>query len=398
MKIINGRVFSPDFCFHSKDVLISNGFFVSENNFQSSDDNLLNAFGCYVIPGLLDIHFHGALGYDVCDATPEAFQKIAAYEASCGITAICPATLTLPEQTLEQTLAVGASFAEAHSAGKTSPTLADLVGFNMEGPFISYTKRGAQNSDYIRPCDAGLADHFRKVSNGLVKIIGLAPEANPNFEDYIQRVKDSVAVSLAHTDCDYDLASRALNAGISHVVHMFNAMRDLSHRDPGPVGAVMDHLCQFPESNLTCELICDGIHVHPSAVRAAFKLIGKEHIILISDSLRSTGMPDGDYELGGQLTHKSGKYCRLKKSSVDGTPGNIAGSVSNLMDCLQNVVTQMDIPLETAVACATINPAKRIHVEHLYGSIEAGKRGNAVLLDQKTLQVRAVVKDGVRIK
>lgn len=416
MSIRNGRVFSRDLQFHRKDVLISNGWFAADGDPSSaehgntdktsrpasqdapSDETVLDASGCYVIPGLIDIHFHGALGYDICDTAPEAFEKIAAYEAGCGITAICPATLTLPSEALLHALAVGAAYAREHSAQRRSPSQADLIGFNMEGPFISYEKRGAQNPDYILPCDVGLLHRFIEASDGLLKIIGLAPEANPGFEDYIRRVPDSVTISLAHTNCDYDIARRALNAGADHLVHMYNAMRDLSHRDPGPIGAVMDHLRQHPESDLTCELICDGIHVHPSAVRAAFRLMGSRHIILISDSLRCTGMPDGDYDLGGELTAKSGRYCRLKNNDPNGAPGNIAGSVSNLMDCLQTAVTQMDIPLEAAVASATLYPAERIGADKLYGSIEPGKRGNLVLLDQESLQVRAVVKDGVQIR
>ncbi len=398
MRITNGKVFSPDLHFHNKDVLISDGRFVSEDHFSSSDGMVYDASGYYVIPGLVDIHFHGALGYDICDAGLEAFEKIAAYEAGCGITAICPATLTLPPQDLENVLLTGALYAKKQSSHQRSPFLADLIGFNMEGPFISYAKRGAQNPDYIRSCDADLVERFQKVSDGLLKIIGLAPEVNPSFADYIRTVKDSVTVSLAHTDCDYDTALKALEAGAGHLVHMYNAMRDLTHRDPGPIGAVMDYLRLHPGSDLTCELICDGIHVHPASVRAAFGLIGARHIILVSDSLRSTGMPDGDYELGGQKTTKEGKYCRLKKNGPDGAPGSIAGSVSNLMDCLRTAVVQMEIPLEDAIACATIQPARRIHADSLYGSIEPGKCGNAVLLDQNTLQVRAVMKDGIWIR
>ena len=386
MRITGGSVYLNDQEFHNSDIYISNGWFVSEPDCSDTDDIILDASGCFVIPGLIDIHFHGALGHDVCDGTQESFHKIAAYEAACGITAICPATLTLPVEQLENVLSAGALFAR-----QNNPLYADLIGFNMEGPFVSYAKRGAQNPDYILPCSAALVQRFLAASNGLVKIIGLAPEASPDYVNYIHEVQDSVIVSLAHTDCDYDTAVNALQAGASHLVHTYNAMRDLGHRDPGPIGAVMDQILRHPEFPLTCELICDGIHVHPAAVRAAFRLLGREHVILISDSLRSTGMPDGDYDLGGETVTKTGKYCRLKEE------GNIAGSVSNLMDCLQNAVLQMGIPLETAVACASIQPARCIHEDHLYGSIEPGKRGNAVLLDQQTLEVRGVVKDGILI-
>ncbi len=389
MIIQNGTVFCEDLKFRQADIRIANGFFTSDPEYPLRDDLIVDASGCYVIPGLIDIHFHGALGFDVCDASPESFRRIAAYEAQHGITAICPATLTLPPSVLTNVLALGADYA---AATRHPCSRADLIGFNMEGPFISYGKKGAQNPDYILPCDVQMTEDFLDASRGLLKIIGLAPEINPDFERYIHSVRDDVTVSLAHTDCDYDTARRAFQAGAGHLVHLYNAMRDFRHRDPGPIGAAMDEIRCNPGSDITCELICDGIHVHPSAVRAAFRLMGYEHILLISDSLRSTGMPDGEYDLGGERTIKSGPYCRLKED------GNIAGSVSNLMDCLRTAVLEMGIPLEQAVACATIQPARRIHADPLYGSIEPGKRGNAVLLDQTTLQIRAVIKDGLPVK
>lgn len=453
LTIRNASVFCRDGAFHPGNISIRNGVFTeeplapsaSQSRAAGSEDprgtstpadfdlTELDASGCYAIPGLVDLHFHGALGADICDGSRAAFEKIASYEASCGITAICPATLTLPVSHLEQVLATGAALSRDQEAAfrqvwgsdrsqdtdrlcaaKQLRRTADLVGFNMEGPFISWKKRGAQNPDYLLPCSLEITDRFLAASGGLLKIIGLAPEANPDFENYIRSVREKVIVSLAHTDADYDTARRALSAGASHLVHLYDAMRDLTHRDPGPVGAAMDEIRSRSKSNgsdpegfsrhpnqpdsldgknnITCEIICDGIHVHPSAVRAAFAMMGREHMILISDSLRSTGMPDGEYDLGGQAVVKKGKYCRLREE------GNIAGSVSNLMDCLRTAVTEMEIPLEDAIASASLIPARKIGVDSLYGSIEVGKRGNVVLLDPKDLHVCAVVKDGEVIK
>ncbi len=387
MIIQGGSVYCRDLQFHPVNVRISGGFFASDSDpSPAEDETVLDASGCYVIPGLVDIHFHGAVGFDVCDASLDAFRTIAAYEAASGITAICPAALTLSPDLLEHVLTLGAEFADSQ---RSAGSFADLIGFNMEGPFISYDKCGAQNPDYILPCSAQLVRRFLTASRGLLKIIGLAPEMSSDFESYISSVREQVVISLAHTNCDYDTAQRALQAGASHLVHMYNAMRGFTHRDPGPIGAFMDQIQRTPQARLSCELICDGIHVHPCAVRAAFRMMGAEHIIFVSDSLRSTGMPDGEYELGGKITIKRGSSCRLKEG------GNLAGSVSNLMDCLQTAVLEMGIPLEDAVACSTIFPAERIHADHLYGSIEPGKKGNAVLLEKNTLQVRAVVKDGV---
>ena len=378
MIIENALVYGPDEKFAPGAIVIRDGVFAKDTKENREGvQEVIDAKGAYAIPGLVDLHFHGAMGADVCDGTRKAFEAIAAYEAGEGITAICPATLTLPVRDLEHVLSVGAEFAKTPHEG------ADVIGFNMEGPFISHIKKGAQNEDYILPADARLVDRFLEASQGLLKIIGLAPEENPGFEDYIRDVKNRVIVSIAHSNADYETARRAFDAGASHAVHLYDAMTELSHRAPGIVGAVSDS----PKVN--AEIICDGIHVHPAAVRAAFRMMGKDRMILISDSLRCTGMPDGRYELGGEPVVKKGKYCTLVKE------GNLAGSVSNLMDCVRNVVKTMEIPLETAVACATIHPARAICAEDRYGSIEPGKKGNVVFLSaDERLETRMVIKDG----
>ncbi len=344
MKICGASVFGADLQFHDEDIRISDGIFapsdesVKPENASACEEKetVLHADDCYAIPGLIDIHFHGALNADVCDEDPAVFEKIAVYEASAGVTAICPATLTLPVPALEHVLSLGAAFAASPHPG------ADLVGFNMEGPFISRVKKGAQNEKYIRQCDVQTAERFYQASGGLLKIIGLAPEENPGYAAFIRNVRKKMRVSLAHTNADYDTAMQAFSAGASHAVHLYNAMSGFNHREPGVVGAVSDSPSVF------AEIITDGIHVHPAAVRAAFRMNGEERMVLISDSLRCTGMPDGDYLLGGQTVVKQGRHCTLKKE------GNLAGSVSNLADCMRTAVLEMNIPLETAVRCASI--------------------------------------------
>ena len=377
MILKNASVYTPERTFVRRDVVIRDGRFVDDTPEYRQGEEVLDAGGCLAIPGLLDLHFHGALVEDVSDGTRHAYEVIAKYEAEQGITAICPATLTLPVDDLCHILSVGAEFAHTPHEG------ADLVGFNMEGPFISRAKKGAQNERYILKADPEIVKRFVEASEGLVKIIGLAPEENPGFEGYIQKVKGLVRVSLANSAADYETAMRAFSAGACHAVHMFNAMTDFGHRAPGAIGAISD-------SPAVCaELICDGIHVHPAAVRCAFRLVGKERIVMISDSLRCTGMPDGEYMLGGQPIVKNGPYCRLKKE------GNIAGSVSNLMECMKTAVQKMEIPLETAIACATIQPAEAIGVADQYGSITPGKKGNVVLLAaDETLTTRGVIQNG----
>ena len=383
MIIKNIRVYGTDEQFHEGSVCISGESFVSGEAAKDSADQILDGKGCYAIPGLLDVHFHGCLGLDVCDGTEEAVHTIARYEAESGITAICPATLTLPADELKAILANMADFRDRMERGEVpdGDRCADIVGINMEGPFISVVKKGAQNADYIIPCDAELAREFYEASGGLLKFIGLAPEDNPDFVGYINKVKEFTGVSLAHTNADYASAKKAFDAGARHAVHLFNAMSAFTHRDPGVVGAVSD------SPHVSAEIITDGVHVHPAMVRTAFRFNGADRMIIISDSLRSTGMPDGDYVLGGQAIIKKGKYCRLAEG------GALAGSVSNQFECMVNAVKEMEIPLETAVACSTIHPAKAIGVDDLYGTIEEGKYGDLVLLNED-LELMAVVKRG----
>lgn len=351
---------------------------VSENECSEDEEIVVDGEGAYAIPGLIDLHFHGCMGADVCDGTPEALKKIAQYEASIGVTAIAPATMTLPVEELEQILRNAAAYKKTQ---KTGGFEADLLGLNMEGPFISPVKKGAQDEKNIVPCNVEIAKRFLKASEGLVKFIGIAPEESSETVAFIKEMKDSVDISLAHTNADYDTAMAAFAAGANHAVHLYNAMPAFTHRAPGVIGAVAD------SKHVMAEIICDNVHIHPAVVRATFAMMGADRMILISDSMRATGMPDGTYTLGGLDVNVNGNRATL----VDG--GALAGSVTNLMDCMRTVVKVMDIPLETAVACATANPAKSLGVYDTYGSISAGKKADIVLLDEE-LALKLVIKDG----
>ncbi len=344
---------------------------------QVDNDKVIDGNGAFAIPGLIDLHFHGCKGDDFCDASKEAIEHIAKYECSVGVTSIAPATMTLPVAELENVLKTAAEYNETLHGSDC----ADLIGVNMEGPFISKVKKGAQDERNIIPCNEQVLERFLKASNGLVKFIGIAPEESDNSIEFIKNVKDKVNVSLAHTNSDYDTAMKAFAAGANHAVHLYNAMPPFTHRASGVVGAVSD------SENVMAEIICDGIHIHPSVVRATFKMMGADRMILISDSMRATGMPDGTYTLGGLDVNVVGKRATLVSD------GAIAGSVTNLMDCMRTVVKDMNIPIETAVGCATINPAKSLGVYDKYGSISVGKKANVVLLGSE-LELKMVVKDG----
>ena len=380
MIIDHVKVFTEDKKFTDGGIVIKNGTIeqvYTEGKRPQTEDEVLDGKGMYAIPGLIDLHFHGCKGDDFCDGSRDAIARIAEYEASVGVTAIAPATMTLPVEELEQILRVAVEYKK----GPHSKKEADFVGINMEGPFISPAKKGAQDERNIIPCDVKVCERFLEVSEGLVKFMGIAPEESENAVSFIEAVKDKVNVSLAHTNADYDTAMAAFNAGADHAVHLYNAMPAFTHRAPSVIGAVYD------SKHVMAEIICDGVHIHPAAVRATFEMMGEDRMILISDSMRATGMPDGSYTLGGLDVNVVGNRATLASD------GAIAGSVTNLMDCMKTAVKTMNIPLETAVACATINPAKSLGIDAEYGSIRAGKKAHIVLMDQE-LNVQQVIKDG----
>ena len=357
MRITGGQVFDLKEGFVRRDVCFD-GRLLSNS---SADGKTYDASGCYVIPGLTDLHFHGCMGKDFSDADPEGLEIMAKYELSQGVTQICPAGMTLLEDQLTKVCQVAAAHRDANKPG------AELCGINLEGPFLSTAKKGAQKADWIHAPDVDMFRRLMAASKGLVKLVSIAPE-EPGAMEFIEAVEGEVTVSIAHTTADYDTAMEAFRLGARQVTHLFNAMPPFSHRAPGVVGAALD----TPICNV--ELICDGVHSHPSVVRATFKMFGPKRVILVSDTMRAAGMPDGDYTLGGQPVKVKGKYATL----ADGT---LAGSVTNLMNCMRTAVS-FGIPLEDAVWAAAVNPARAIGIFSRMGSLEPGKRANVVVLDQ----------------
>ena len=351
---------------------------IQNDSIQNDIADVLDGKGAYAIPGLIDLHFHGCVGDDFCDGDKEAIRRIAEYEASVGVTAIAPATMTLPVKELENILKTAVAYKKEYEKNKKT---ADFVGINMEGPFISPVKKGAQDERNIIPCNEEIAQKFLDASDNLVKFIGIAPEESDNTISFIKNMKDKVNISLAHTNADYESAKAAFDAGANHAVHLFNAMPAFTHREPGVVGAVSD------SEHVMAEIICDGVHIHSSMVRAAFKMMGADRMIFISDSMRATGMPDGQYTLGGLDVKVRGNRATLVSD------GALAGSVTNLADCMRTAVKKMGIPLETAIACATKNPAISLGIYDERGSISVGKKADIVLLDKK-LTLKTVIKDG----
>ena len=373
MKITGGNVFDPSAGFVRRDVCLDSAL-ISE---VSGDGEVFDASGCYVIPGLTDIHFHGCRGEDFSDGDPGGLAVMAEYELSRGVTQICPAGMTLPE---EQLFKICRTAAEHRRAAKEKPG-AELVGVNLEGPFLSEAKKGAQNGAWLHAPDAELLRALVEASEGLVKLVSVAPEL-PGAPEFIREVSGEVVVSLAHTAADYDTALKALELGAKEITHLFNAMPAFTHRAPGVVGAALDR------PSCRVELICDGVHIHPAVVRAVFKMFGPERVILISDSIRGAGMPDGQDTLGGQDVTVRGALATL----ADGT---IAGSVTDLMGCVRKAVS-FGIPLADAVRAAALNPAQAIGVSDRFGTLDVGKQANIAVLDQE-LTLKAVFFAGRQI-
>ena len=376
-------------------------------------EEVLDASGLYALPGLVDLHFHGAAGHDFSDGDYEGLKEIAAFEASQGVLAICPATMTLPEERLyavmdnaasfrySQENALSGSFAQdglshliRQPAADTFPSrgsqkktaLADLVGIHLEGPFISREKAGAQDPMFIIPADEALFRRLQARCGNLIRLVDLAPEIPENMAFirtvlYAPELYGPVRISLAHTACDYDTARAAFAAGACHMTHIFNAMPGISHRAPGPVIAAL-------EAGADAELIADGVHIHPAMVRFTFSTFGAEHVILISDSMEATGLPDGSYTLGGQQVTVEGKKAVLQEH-----PDTIAGSVTNLYDCMKTAVLEMGVPLPDAVRAATRNPAEALGIDQDYGSLSAGRYGNVILADRE-LNRRRIIQRG----
>lgn len=376
MRIIGGTVFDLEKGFLDRDLYTDKAVITRE----SGDGECLDASGCYVIPGLVDVHFHGCVGEDFSDATPKGLQKMADYELSEGVTYICPAGMTLGEDVLTEVC----KNAAAHK--KTAKTGAELVGLHLEGPFLSSAKKGAQNSDFLHDPDISMLRRLQTAANGLVKLVTVAPE-QPNAMEFIETAtKEGIHVSVGHTAADYDTAFKAFAQGADHVTHLYNGMPPMHHRNPSVIGAAFDSSHAMPE------IICDGIHIHGSVIRATFAMFGAERMILISDSLRATGMPDGEYPFGGQMIEVHGNRATLL-----GQPDTLAGSVTSLMGCMRQAV-KFGIPLADAVRASSYNPAKSIGMEDRIGSLEEGKDATFVLLDKESLEVKGIVFRGEAVK
>ena len=351
-KFKNANILTSDFTFRSGSFAVEDGKFVQVCG-DFDDRDAVDLGGSFVIPGLVDVHNHGNSGADFSDGDSDGLKRMARYLASVGVTSFAPASMTLPEETLEKAFLTARELSEKRPEGASV-----LRGINMEGPFFNPAKKGAQNGKYLKDPDYDFFSRLNEKSGGLVRIMDVAPEL-PGAVDFIGRVKDTCTVSVAHTEADYDTAKAAFDAGARHVTHLFNAMPPFHHRKPGVIGAAAENPL------VRAEMICDGVHLHASTIRAAFAMFGADRICIVSDAMSACGMPDGQYMLGGQEVTVRGRLATL----ADGT---IAGSATNLFDCMRTTIS-FGIRPEDAVRAASWNPARQIGADGEVGSIEDGK-------------------------
>lgn len=368
MIIYGDKIFLYEKGFNNARIKIKNGK-IADIDHAGPGDDVFDATGLYVLPGFIDIHSHGAVGVDFMDADVDGLLKIKRFMAENGVTAFLGATMTMPGDRIRQAINAARRASEIEAPG------AEIIGIYMEGPFFCETYKGGQNKDYLKNPDVDWVIETLKQSNGFVKVVCVAPELEGAAELISTVSKSGVTVSAAHTNAGYDCFLSAFNNGLSNVTHLYNAMSPLAHRAPGVVGAAFD-------TDTTAEIICDGIHVHPAAVRTAVKAKGYDNMLLISDSMRAAGMSDGVYDLGGQrITVSAGEAYTAS--------GNLAGSTSNVLDCFKNVL-KWGMDLEGAVKMASENPAKVVCAENK-GKIKVGADADFTVLDKDFNLVAAII-------
>ncbi len=361
--IVNGKIILKDRIEEGKAILYSDVIegIVSDENIPENAE-IIDACGGYIAPGLIDLHIHGYKGCDVCDGTEESIRTISCGLAENGVTGYLPTTMTVDMKVIKKALEVARNLKEESKSWQGS----EILGVHAEGPFISESKKGAQDPKYILKPDA----EFVKEYSDIISIITLAPETDSeNFEEIRKICKDTdVVVSMGHTSANYETAMNSTNAGVKHATHLFNAMTPLTHREPGVVTAVFN-------SDVSCELIVDTFHVSTAFYDLLWSIKGRK-LCFITDCLPAGGLAEGEYLLGGQKIIYKGIVCRLE----DGT---IAGSVLRLNKGVWNVYTNSSIPLWECVNCASLNPAVTLGIDDKKGSIEVGKDADIIICDKE---------------
>ena len=337
------------------------------------------ARGKTIVPGFVDVHLHGAGGHDVMEGETGALETVAATVGRHGTTSLVATTVTASEdQTCRSVAGIARFISQARQSPPRAPS-AEILGIHFEGPFISRARRGVHPEQWIAAPSPALLSRFLAAANGTALILTLAPELPGALELVATARSAGLVVSLGHTDASYDEARAAIAAGAHHAAHVFNAMRPFSHRETGVLGAVLT------SSEVTAELIADGVHVDAAAMRMLLDLKTPQRVILVSDGTAATGMPDGKYQLGTFEVSVSGGVCRNAE-------GKLAGSTLTLDRALRNIVA-LGVPLHAALAMVTANPARQIGLSTRKGMLAAGADADLVLLGPN-LEVSGVMTRG----
>jgi N-acetylglucosamine-6-phosphate deacetylase len=365
--ILSGTIITPFQMLKDKTICIEEGKISSikdrKHIINHVDAEVIDAADGFIVPGFIDIHMHGGGGSDVMDGSYEALKQIAKTNLRSGTTSFLPTTMTMDK---EKIIASLKSVREAHEKGTGA---AEILGVNLEGPYINPLKKGAQKEEDIRSPSIEEFIELNKASGNLIRIVTIAPEISGavNFIRWLS--EHNIIASAGHSNATYEEVQEGIKAGLTHVTHIFNAMRRFDHREPGTAGAALSS----PE--LIVEMIADGIHLHPVTMKIIVKIKEPEKIILITDAMAATGEPDGIYSLGGQEVVVANDEARLKN-------GTLAGSILTLDKAVRNMVDIVGISLIEAIRMVTVNPAKCLGVENRKGSLEPGKDADIVILDE----------------
>jgi len=371
--IINGEIITPKEEIRGQQLLIADGRIqrIEPAGRLGKGVSAIDARGCFVIPGLIDIHAHGADGHDAMDATPEGIHKIARFIARHGVTSYLPTTFAASAEAIQAAIDNLLQIPQPEDG-------AQHLGIHLEGPYVGREYKGAQPPAHIRAADP--KEYRQWLESGIVRLMTVAPEVDGVLELIDTGTKMGVEFAAGHTSATYEQALEAADHGVRQLTHTFNGMAPLHHRTPGVLGAALS------DDRLRCQIIADGVHVHPAVVRALVRAKGAEGTILITDSMRATGMSDGQYALGEQTIHVVGGIARTDA-------GGLAGSTLTLDQGLRHMMRFGDLSLAEALPMATSTPAAAMGWTGKKGVIAVGADADIVLLDNQ-LQVQLTMIGG----